>query len=92
MVLRTPLARLLLVFMAIPIAIAVNGVRVFLTGFLVYFVDPALGQGFMHITEGWLLFLRFDVLLGVMAWIELSAENKFFSWRNPAPVEVQADA
>ncbi|MES2177435.1 MAG: exosortase/archaeosortase family protein [Gemmatimonadota bacterium] len=57
LMLRTPIARVLLILIAIPIAVVINGVRVFMTGFLVYFVDPKLGQGFMHITEGWLLFL-----------------------------------
>jgi exosortase len=92
MVLRTPIARVLLVTMAIPIAIVVNGVRVFLTGFLVYFVDPALGQGFMHITEGWLLFLVSMSLLAVLAWVELFVENKYSAWRNPVASEVQVDA
>jgi exosortase len=55
--LRSIVGRALLVFLAIPIAIFVNGIRVFLTGFLVFFVSPELGKGFMHITEGWLLFL-----------------------------------
>jgi exosortase len=55
--LKSPVARALLVGFSIPIAIVVNGVRVFLTGFLVYFVSPELGSGFMHVTEGWLLFL-----------------------------------
>jgi len=57
LLLRSVTARVALVILAIPIAIAVNGVRVFLTGFLVYFVSPKFGTGFMHITEGWLLFL-----------------------------------
>lgn len=61
---RTPVARVLLVALAVPIAVAINGVRVFLTGFLVFFVDPALGDGFMHLTEGWLLFV---VSLGLIA-------------------------
>jgi exosortase len=55
--LRTAVARIALLLVAIPIAIAVNGVRVFLTGFLVHFASPSLGTGFMHATEGWLLFL-----------------------------------
>nr|MDQ2668447.1 exosortase/archaeosortase family protein [Gemmatimonadota bacterium] len=55
--LRSSVLRVLLLLVAIPIAVVINGVRVFFTGFLVYFVDPKLGQGFMHITEGWLLFL-----------------------------------
>jgi exosortase len=49
--------RLAVFALAVPIAIVVNGLRVFLTGFLVYFVNPALGTGFLHATEGWLLFL-----------------------------------
>jgi exosortase len=63
-ILRTPFARVCLVLIAIPVAIVVNGVRVFLTGFLVYFVSPSLGEGFMHLTEGWLLFL---VSLAILA-------------------------
>lgn len=55
--LRTAAGRVALLLLAIPIAIAVNGVRVFMTGFLMHFVNPELGTGFMHVTEGWLLFL-----------------------------------
>ena len=47
----------LLVLAAIPMAIVINAFRVFLTGFLVYFVSPELGEGFMHLSEGWLLFV-----------------------------------
>jgi exosortase len=55
--LRSGAARIALLVVAVPIAIIVNGVRVFLTGFLVHFASPAMGTGFMHATEGWLLFL-----------------------------------
>jgi exosortase len=55
--LRTGWARALVIGATIPVAILINGFRVFMTGFLVYFVDPKLGEGFMHVTEGWLLFL-----------------------------------
>ena len=55
--------------MAVTIAVVINGVRVFLTGFLVYFVDPALGEGFMHKTEGWLLFLVSMIVLGSISWV-----------------------
>ena len=75
LVLRSPITRVLLVLLAIPIAVVINGVRVFLTGFLVYFVDPALGKGFMHITEGWLLFLVSLVCMGAVAWVGLFAEK-----------------
>jgi exosortase/archaeosortase family protein len=57
LLLRTVVARTLFVLLAIPIAIVINGVRVFITGFLVFFASPALGRGFMHQTEGLLLFL-----------------------------------
>lgn len=69
MTLRWPVSRLLLVVIAVPIAILINGIRVFLTGFLVFFVSPELGEGFMHTTEGWLMFLVAFVLLGSVAWV-----------------------
>ena len=64
---RHPVTRAALVLLAIPIAILINGVRVFLTGFLVFFVDPSLGEGFMHVTEGWLLFAVSFALVGLVA-------------------------
>jgi exosortase len=77
LVLQKPITRVLLVVLAVPIAVAINGIRVFLTGFLVYFVDPALGKGFMHITEGWLLFLVSLSCMGVVAWVGSLAERRF---------------
>jgi exosortase len=84
LVLQKPITRLVLVVLAVPIAVAINGIRVFLTGFLVYFVDPALGKGFMHITEGWLLFLVSLSCMGVVAWVGSAAERRFM--RRPVPV------
>ena len=75
LVLKTPVTRVLLLLLAVPVAIVVNGVRVFLTGFLVYYVSPAYGEGFMHITEGWLLFLVSLSILAGMAWIGGLAER-----------------
>jgi exosortase len=73
--LRSPVGRLAVVALAVPIAIVVNAVRVFLTGFLVYFVNPALGEGFMHLTEGWLLFLIAFSILAIAAWAVGAAER-----------------
>lgn len=73
--LRYPLTRVLLIALAIPIAVLINGVRVFLTGFLVFFVDPKLGEGFMHVTEGWLLFVVSLVLVGGVAWMLTALER-----------------
>ncbi|HEX8832223.1 MAG TPA: exosortase/archaeosortase family protein, partial [Longimicrobium sp.] len=66
--LRYPISRLTLVLVTIPLAMVLNGVRVFLTGFLVYYVDPSLGEGFMHMTEGWIIFVVAFGILGAFAW------------------------
>lgn len=67
--LKYPPTRVLLLALAIPVAVLINGVRVFLTGFLVFFVSPALGEGFMHVTEGWLMFIVAFGILGILAWV-----------------------
>ena len=85
MVLRWPASRIFLVLVAIPIAIVINGVRVFLTGFLVFFVSPEFGEGFMHTTEGWLLFLISFALLGVASWVIGRGEGFVQRRRHPEP-------
>jgi exosortase len=80
--LRTPVARLLLIILALPVAILVNAVRVFFTGFLVFFVDPKLGDGFMHLTEGWLLFIVAFAILGAITWGARAIERRLS--RRPA--------
>ena len=82
--LRFPAARALLLLVTLPVAMAVNGVRIFLTGFLVYFVAPELGEGFMHYTEGWALFLFSFGVLGGVTWALSWAENGFESLLRPA--------
>jgi len=52
-----PASRIVLLGLAVPIAIVLNGLRVFVTGFLVYFLSPSYGEGFLHATEGWLFFI-----------------------------------
>ena len=68
-------ARALLVAVTIPVAMAVNGVRVFLTGFIAYFIDPELSEGFMHYTEGWALFIVAFAALGLFGWMLLNLER-----------------
>jgi exosortase len=68
LMLKTPVSRVALVLLAIPVAIVINGIRVFLTGFLVFFVSPSFGEGFMHLSEGWLLFLVSLAVLAAFAW------------------------
>jgi exosortase/archaeosortase family protein len=66
--LRSPVLRLALVALSVPVAVFLNGVRIFLTGFLVFFVSPELGEGLMHYTEGWVIFVVAFAILGAMAW------------------------
>ena len=75
--LRHPWARIVLVLLAIPVAIVINAVRVFLTGFLVFFVNKEMGEGFMHVTEGWLMFLIAFGLLGLIAFGLDAIEKRF---------------
>ena len=87
--LRHPASRLVLLFTAIPVAILLNGVRVFLTGFLVFFVDPKMGEGFMHITEGWMIFVVAFAILGVVSWGLGAIENRIARRGQPKPEPVQ---
>jgi exosortase len=74
--LRSIWGRALLVVLAVPVAMLLNAVRIFLTGFFVHYIDPALGEGLMHYTEGWVMFVAALVLLGGLAaalvWAERS--------------------
>lgn len=73
--LRTMPMRVLLVAVAVPIAVFLNVVRVFLIGFLTFLVDPKFGDGFVHLTEGWLMFLAAIALLAGVARIVYVAEQ-----------------
>lgn len=74
--LRSPLSRVMMIGMAVALAIVVNGVRIFMTGFLVFFVDPKLGDGFMHLTEGYLLFLVSLTILAGLTWVFTRVEQR----------------
>jgi len=75
--LKYPVSRILMVALAVVLAVVVNGFRIFMTGFLVFFVDPKLGEGFMHITEGYLLFLISLSILALLTWSFLKLERRF---------------
>ncbi len=79
--LRSPAARLAIVALSIPVAVVVNGVRVFVTGFLVLFVDPKLADGFSHLTEGWLLFLVAFAILGAITRGAMAIEERWMARR-----------
>ena len=74
--LRNPWSRAVLVVVAIPVAMALNAIRVFLTGFLVFYVAPGLAEGFMHLTEGWVIFVGAFGLLGALALVLAALERR----------------
>ena len=76
MLLARPWSRVTLLVLAVPMAILINGFRIFLTAFLVYFVSPEAGSGFMHTTEGWLMFVIAFASLGAVASLLLFIEGK----------------
>ena len=80
--LKYPISRILMVAVSVALAIFVNGIRIFMTGFLVFFVDPKLGEGFMHITEGYLLFLVSLSILALLTWFFLRVERRFGGSQN----------
>ena len=77
LLLRTVTARVAVVLLALPVAIVLNGLRVFLTGYLVIYVDPAMGEGFSHATEGWLMFLVAFGFLYAVTWLASLVERRF---------------
>jgi exosortase len=95
-VLRTPISRMLLIALAIPVAVAINGVRIFMTGFLMLFVDPKMGEGFMHLSEGWLMFVVAFAILGGLAWALGRGEDHYWparpsAWRSKAVASNSGD-
>ena len=74
--LRRPWSRVLLVLLAVPVAMVLNAIRVFLTGFISYFVDPRLAQGVMHLTEGWVIFVIAFAILGAFAAVLAALERR----------------
>jgi exosortase len=73
--LRFTVSRVALVVAAIPVAMVLNAVRIFLTGFFVFFVDPKLAEGVMHLMEGWVMFVLAFLILAVMAYLLTQAET-----------------
>ena len=86
MLLVKPWSRVTLLVLAVPMAILINGFRIFLTAFLVFFVSPEAGSGFMHTTEGWLMFVIAFASLGAVASLLLFIEGKLA--RRNAPKEI----
>jgi exosortase len=75
MFLTAPMSRVLILLLSVPVAVLINGIRVFLTGFIVFYGDPKLATGFMHMTEGWVLFVVAFATLGAITAVVAAAER-----------------
>ena len=60
---RSVLIRIFLALASIPIAVAANALRIFVTGILVQYWDPEGAKGFFHSFSGWLIFALSLVML-----------------------------
>lgn len=60
-------AKLVIVAATVPLTIFLNGLRIAMTGLFVHFGSPSLADGFMHLFEGWVVFLvALAALFGAM--------------------------
>jgi exosortase len=64
---RRLVARMAIVLAAIPVAIAVNGLRVAITSAAAYSFGPVVAEGMIHEALGWLMFLLAVVALSIWA-------------------------
>jgi exosortase len=83
MYLRTVRARVMLLVLVLPIAILLNAVRIFLTAFLVYFVDPELANGLAHERQGLVMFVVAFAVLGALT-VAMHLVEARLSRRRPA--------
>src|SRR5437868_13617802 len=61
--------RVALAFLAIPIAVTANGFRIFGTGLIAQYLGEDKAKGFLHLFEGWLVFLVSLIMLFVVHWL-----------------------
>jgi exosortase D (VPLPA-CTERM-specific) len=75
---RGPLRRkLALLFAAVPLAVAMNALRIGVIGILVDRQGPGAATGFLHLFEGWVVFLScIGILLGMAAALQRLAGDR----------------
>jgi exosortase len=60
-------ARLAIVLSSVPVAVAVNGLRVAVTSVATYYYGPGVAEGFVHESLGWLTFLLAFAMVAIVA-------------------------
>jgi exosortase D (VPLPA-CTERM-specific) len=81
---RGPMWKRAVVFLSsMPIAIVLNGFRIGVIGVLVEFFGAGAADGFLHLFEGWVIFLVSLAILGLVMWglsrIGSGSERQSFS-------------
>ncbi len=82
--LSSPWLRGMVMIAAVLVAVGMNALRVFLTGFLVFFISPAAGDGFLHLSQGWLMFLISLCILAGVTWLLGRVERRHGADRGEA--------
>ena len=62
-------ARALILFSTIPVTIVTNSARIAMTGILIEYGSVELAEGFMHLFEGWVIFLIALAILLAEMWL-----------------------
>jgi exosortase/archaeosortase family protein len=62
-------ARITLVVLMLPIAVASNALRVVGAGVVTYFWGPQYAEGFFHFFQGWLIFVSAVACMLLVHWL-----------------------
>jgi exosortase len=62
-------ARITLVVLMLPIAVASNSMRVMGAGVLTYWFGPQAAEGFFHLFQGWLIFVSAVACMLLVHWL-----------------------
>lgn len=82
------LSRILLVLFSAPITIALNTIRITITGILVRHISPTLADGFFHDFQGWIVYLASIAILAGCSSVMKRFEQQTPVAPSPAPDEV----
>lgn len=84
--------RWLIVLSTIPITIGMNSARIGMIGILVKYFGPGAAEGFLHVFEGWVIFLVCALLLWLEVWAlaKLNGKGFFEAWGAPPTMSYTA--